>query len=88
MTAAKKTTPETKKVSRQTFTGVVVSDKMKDTTVVMIERYVKHKKYHKFQTKRTKLMAHDVGNTKKIGDKATIEACRPLSKNKAFKVIA
>ena len=72
----------------QTFTGVVVSDKMKDTTVVMIERYVKHEKYHKFQTKRTKLMAQDVGNTKKIGDKATIEACRPISKNKAFKVIA
>ncbi|MBP6858705.1 MAG: 30S ribosomal protein S17 [Candidatus Pacebacteria bacterium] len=73
---------------RQTFTGVVVSDKMKDTCVVSIERFVKHAKYHKFQTKRTKLMAHDVGNIKKIGDKATIEACRPLSKNKSFKVIA
>ena len=72
----------------QTFSGVVVSDKMKDTCVVVIEHYVKHAKYHKFQTKKTKLMAHDVGNTKKIGDKATIEACRPMSKNKAFKVIA
>ncbi len=78
-----KTTPK-----RQTFTGVVVSDKMRDTAVVSIQRFVKHPKYHKFQTKRTKLMAHDVGNTKKIGDKATIEACRPLSKNKAFKVIS
>ncbi len=73
---------------RQIFTGVVVSDKMKDTCVVSVERFVKHAKYHKFQTKRTKLMAHDAGNTKKIGDKATIEACRPLSKNKSFKVIA
>ena len=73
---------------RQTFTGVVTSDKMKDTCVVVIERYVKHAKYHKFMTKKTKLMAHDVGNTKKIGDKATIEACRPMSKNKSFKVIA
>jgi small subunit ribosomal protein S17 len=73
---------------RQTFTGVVVSDKMKDTTVVSIERYEKHPKYHKYMTRRTKLMAHDVGNTKKIGDKATIEACRPISKNKSFKVIA
>lgn len=75
-------------LKRQTFTGVVVSDKMKDTVVVSIERFVKHAKYHKYMTKRTKLMAHDVGNTKKIGDKATIEACRPLSKNKSFKVIA
>ncbi len=73
---------------RQIFTGVVVSDKMKDTCVVSVERFVKHAKYHKFQTKRTKLMAHDAGNTKKIGDKATIEACRPLSKNKSFKVVA
>jgi len=72
----------------QTFSGIVVSDKMKDTTVVSVERYIKHEKYHKFQTKRTKLMAHDPGNTKKIGDKATIEACRPMSKDKAFKVVA
>lgn len=73
---------------RQTFSGVVVSDRMKDTVVVEIKRYVKHAKYHKFQMKRTKLMAHDAGNQKKIGDKATIEACRPMSRNKAFKVIA
>ncbi len=77
-----------KKLKRQTFIGVVVSDKMKDTCVVVIERYVKHAKYHKYMTKKTKLMAHDVGNTKKIGDKATIEACRPMSKNKTFKIIA
>lgn len=83
-TTVEKTIPK----KRQTFTGVVVSDKMKDTTVVSIERFVKHAKYHKYMTRRTKLMAHDVGNTKKIGDKATIEACRPLSKRKAFKVIA
>ena len=61
---------------------------MKDTAVVLVERYVKHKKYHKFMTKKTKIMAEDVGNTKNEGDKATVEACRPLSKRKAFKVIA
>ncbi len=81
---------ETKAAAKrpQTFSGVVVSDKMKDTVVVSVERFVKHAKYHKFMNKTTKLMAHDAGNTKKIGDKATIEACRPISKNKAFKVIA
>jgi len=83
-----KTATTEKIVKRQTFTGVVVSNKMKDTSVVVIERYEKHSKYHKYMTRRTKLMAHDVGNTKKIGDTATIEACRPLSKRKAFKVIA
>lgn len=85
MTNAKTTE---KAVKHQTFSGVVVSAKMKDTAVVSIERYEKHAKYHKFQMRRTKLMAHDPGNTKKEGDTATIEACRPLSKNKAFKVIA
>ena len=91
MTATKATTTaptSSKKTVRQTFTGVVSSDKMKDTAVVVIERFVKHQKYHKFQTKRTKLMAQDIGNTKKIGDTATIESCKPIYKNKAFKVIA
>ena len=91
MIATKTTTKDTtsaKKMNRQTYTGVVSSVGMKDTTVVVIERFIKHAKYHKFQTKRTKLMAHDPGNIKKVGDTATIEACRPMSKNKAFKVIA
>ena len=83
---ATKTTEKTMK--RQTFSGVVVSDKMKDTTVVLVERFEKHQKYHKFMTRRTKIMAHDPGNTKKIGDKATVEATRPMSKRKAFKIIA
>ncbi len=83
------TTETTKKpLKRQVFTGVVTSDKMKDTVAVVIERFTKHPKYHKYQTKKTKLLAHDAGNTKKIGDKATIEACRPMSKRKAFRVIA
>ena len=82
-----KTTPE-KKLTRQTYSGVVISDKMKDTAVVSIERFQKHPMYHKYQVRRTKLMAHDPGNTKKEGEKATIEACRPMSKRKAFKIIA
>ncbi len=91
MKATKQTTENKKpeiKVTPQTFTGVVTSDKMKDTTVVRVERFIKHPKYQKFIKKSTKLMAHDVGNTKKIGDKATIQGCRPISKNKSFKVIA
>lgn len=75
-------------VRHQTYTGIVVSTKMKDTTVVKIDRYIKHAKYSKFMSRSTKLMAHDPGNTKKEGEKATIEACRPISKRKAFKVIA
>ena len=86
-TTTKNTTPEIM-VTRQTYTGVVTSDKMKDTVVVRVERFIKHPKYQKFIKKSTKLMASDIGNTKRIGDKATIEGCRPILKNKSFKVIA
>ncbi len=85
MTAAQTTANNTKP---QTFTGVVVSTKMKDTAVVLVKRYIKHSKYGKYQNKQTKIMAHDAGNTKKEGDKATVLACRPISKRKAFKIIA
>jgi len=75
-------------VRRMQLSGVVASDKMKDTIVVTVERYVKHPKYHKFIQHTKRIKAHDAGNTKKIGDKVVIESCRPMSKDKSFKVIA
>jgi small subunit ribosomal protein S17 len=77
---------ENKKMIKR-LSGVVVSDKMKDSTVVMVERYVKHPTYHKFMTLRKKFIAHDPGNTKHIGDKVEIESCRPISKKKHFKIV-
>lgn len=79
--------PEMNTKKPQTFSGVVVSDSMKDTTVVVVESYIKHPKYEKYMLRRTKFLAHDVGNTKKVGDKVTIQACRPISKRKSFKII-
>lgn len=70
------------------FTGVVVSDKMKDTIVVKVERYEKHPKYGKFISRAKKIKAHDAGNTKKIGDKVSIQECRPISKDKHFMLVA
>jgi small subunit ribosomal protein S17 len=75
-------------VRRMQLSGIVASDKMKDTIVVTVERYVKHPKYHKFMKRTLRLKAHDAGNTKKVGDKVTIESCRPMSRDKAFKVIS
>ncbi len=68
--------------------GVVTSDKMKDTVVVEVSRYVKHQKYGKYMNKQKKYHAHDAGNTKKVGDTVTIEETRPMSKTKHFKVIS
>ena len=69
------------------FSGVVTSDKMKDTVVVLVERYVKHPKYQKFINLRKRFKAHDAGNTQKIGDKVTIRETRPISKDKHFEVV-
>ena len=77
---------QTKELSRQTLTGVVVSDKMKDTIVVAVNRFVKHPKYQKFIQITKRFKAHDAGNTKKMGEKVTIVGCRPMSKDKHFKV--
>ena len=73
---------------KKVLQGTVTSDKMKDTVVVLVERYVKDPKYGKYVTKRKKYQAHDAGNTKKIGDKVTIEETRPISKNKHFKLVS
>jgi small subunit ribosomal protein S17 len=64
--------------------GIVVSDKMKDTIVVKVERYVKHPKYGKFIKRQKKFKAHDVGNTKRIGEKVSIIETKPISKDKHF----
>lgn len=71
----------------KTLSGVVVSDKMKDTCVVLVTRFVKHKKYKKYYKVGKKYKVHDVGNIKKIGDKVEMKECRPISKDKHFVVI-
>ncbi len=72
---------------KKTFTGTVVSDKMKDTVVVLVERYEKHPKYGKFVKHKKKFKAHDAGNTKKIGEKVSIQETKPISKDKKFIII-
>ncbi|MEX0932388.1 MAG: 30S ribosomal protein S17 [Parcubacteria group bacterium] len=71
----------------KTLSGTVVSNKMKDTIVVEVERYEKHPKYEKYIKRRKKFKAHDVGNTKSIGDKVEIVETKPISKDKHFMVV-
>lgn len=69
------------------LSGTVVSDKMKDTIVVLVESYEKHPKYEKFIKRNKKFKAHDAGNTKKIGEKVEIRETAPISKDKHFIVV-
>ena len=86
MPKAKVEKKEVKK-NLKTLKGVVVSDKMRKTAVVLVDRYVKHPKYQKFITRTKKYKAHDEHNVAKIGDKVIIQSCRPLSKDKCFMII-
>ena len=69
------------------LSGTVVSDKMKDTIVVQVESFEKHPKYQKFIKRSKKFKAHDVGNTRKIGEKVEIRETKPISKDKHFVVV-
>ena len=70
----------------RTLTGVVASTKMDKTISVLIERRVEHPLYRKYVRKSTKLLAHDENNECNAGDTVAIEECRPLSKNKSWRL--
>jgi small subunit ribosomal protein S17 len=72
---------------RKTMQGVVVSDKMDKTVVVAIERSTKHPLYKKIMRKTRRYKAHDEKNECHVGDSVRIMECRPLSKEKHFRVV-
>ena len=67
--------------------GVVVSDKMKKTIVVKVEKIKEYPKYKKKYKFHKKYKAHDEKEQYNIGDKVMIEECRPLSKDKRWRVV-
>ncbi len=67
--------------------GIVTSNKMQQSIVVMVERKVKHAIYGKFISQSVKFMAHDQDNTCGIGDKVRIMETRPISKNKRWRLV-
>ncbi len=67
--------------------GTVVSDKMDKTIVVTVERRKKHRLYHKVVSFTVRFKAHDESNQCRLGDVVRIEECRPLSKDKRWRVI-
>ncbi len=72
---------------RKERVGKVVSNKMKKSITVAIERRVKHPIYGKFMKKTTKLMAHDEQNSAGMGDTVRVMETRPLSKNKRWRLV-
>ena len=74
--------------NRRTLQGVVVSDKMEKTVVIKIERLTRHPLYAKVMKRARTFKAHDEKNECRVGDVVTIAECRPVSKDKSWRVVA
>jgi small subunit ribosomal protein S17 len=71
---------------RKILKGVVVSNKMDKTIVVKVTRRVKHAMYKKYMSRSERYKAHDEQNDCGIGDTVEIRECRPLSKDKRWRL--
>src|SRR5262245_2237057 len=71
---------------RKERSGLVVSDEMQKTIVVSLDRAVIHPRYKKVLQRRTKVKAHDETNQCHVGDRVLIVQCRPLSRDKRWRV--
>ncbi len=66
--------------------GLVVSDKMDKTVVVVVENLVRHPLYGRTMRRRTRFKAHDETNECHVGDTVEITDSRPLSRDKRWRV--
>ncbi|WP_286689831.1 MULTISPECIES: 30S ribosomal protein S17 [unclassified Aeromicrobium] len=81
------TNTETTRNYRKVREGLVTSDKMDKTVVVIVEDRVKHPLYGKVLRRNVKLKAHDEANAAGVGDRVLIQETRPLSATKRWRVV-
>lgn len=67
--------------------GLVVSDKMDKTIVVAVTEFKTHPKYRKKYKLTKRYKVHCEAGKYKVGDVVEIAPCRPVSKDKTYKVI-
>jgi small subunit ribosomal protein S17 len=72
---------------RKVRQGVVVSDKMDKTIVVEVQQLVRHPLYGKIMRRNARFKAHDENNECGIGDTVEIMECRPLSREKRWRLV-
>jgi len=72
---------------KRQLTGKITSDKMTKTVVVRVERVKEHPKYRKRYKVHEKYKAHDEKGEYHIGDEVIIEECKPISKDKKWRVL-
>ena len=69
------------------FEGTVVSDAMTKTRVVIVERWKWHPKYKKSFRVRSRYKVHDPEEATHTGDRVVFEECRPISKEKRWRIV-
>ena len=84
---AETTQAASNRAQRKTKIGKVISNKMKKSVVISVERQVKHPLYGKYVKKTSTFMAHDENNDAKEGDTILIMETRPLSKRKRWRLV-
>jgi small subunit ribosomal protein S17 len=87
VTEPENTTETTARASRKQREGLVTSAKMDKTVVVAVVDRVQHRRYRKTLQRTRKLYAHDEANEVREGDKVRITECRPLSRQKRWRVV-
>lgn len=75
------------KSGKREFVGVVVSDKMDKTVVVEVRTKKLHKLYKKYVSTSKRYKAHDEENTANMGDTVRIIECRPISREKTWRLV-
>ena len=76
------------KSSKKEFIGIVKSDKMDKTIVVAVQTTALHRMYKKYVVRNKKVKAHDENNDARIGDRVRVVECRPISKEKCWRLDA
>ncbi len=74
-------------MAKKQLKGKVISNKMKNTVVVDVERLKKDEKYKRRYSYLKSFKAHDQKGECKIGDEVIIEECRPISKDKKWRIV-
>jgi small subunit ribosomal protein S17 len=74
------------KSGKKEFVGIVKSDKMNKTIVVAVETTALHSLYKKYVKRIKKVKAHDETNDAKTGDRVRVVECRPLSREKCWRL--
>ena len=78
--------PAVMKSHKKSYTGMVVSDKMEKTIVVAVKERTLHMLYKKYVNQTKKVKAHDEKNEAGIGDTVRVVECRPISKDKCWRL--